>query len=108
MESGRSSPSRNTPDKSYMFPSHQNQYFDLVDPETIRPIDVVEVLVQAALAVWIGKTRLIDNNLCDPARPNEPHKNHSEFADTQPKQLTTSLPGCRQSGQPIKAKRADP
>src|ERR1700726_1013312 len=24
------------------FPSHQDEYFDLVDPETIRPIDVVE------------------------------------------------------------------
>ena len=35
--------------------------------------------------------------LVNPALPIEPHKNHSEFADTQPKQLTTSLPGCRQS-----------
>ena len=42
-------------------PGHQDEYFDLVDPETIRPIDVVEGPVRAALAVWIGETRLIDN-----------------------------------------------
>src|ERR1700730_12017887 len=38
------------------FPGHQDEYFDLVDPETIRPIDV-EGPVRAALAVWIGKAR---------------------------------------------------
>src|SRR6202035_4310206 len=48
------------------FPGHQDEYFDLVDPETIRPIDVVEGPVRAALAVWIGKTRLIDNIPCEP------------------------------------------
>jgi len=41
-------------------PGHQDEYFDLVDPETIRSIDVVEGPVAAALAVWIGKTRLIE------------------------------------------------
>ena len=45
---------------------HQDEYFDLVDPETIRPIDVVEGPVRAALAVWIDETRLIDNVLCEP------------------------------------------
>ena len=45
---------------------HQDEYFDLVDPETIRPIDVVEGPVRAALAVWIGEIRLIDKVLCEP------------------------------------------
>jgi pantoate--beta-alanine ligase len=42
------------------------EYFDLVDPETIRPVEVVNAPIRAALAVWIGKTRLIDNVLCEP------------------------------------------
>jgi len=43
-----------------VFPAIKMKYFDLVDPETIRSIDVVEGPVAAALAVWIGKTRLIE------------------------------------------------
>jgi len=43
------------------------EYFDLVDPDTIRPVDVVQAPVRAPLAAWIGKTRLIDNVLCEPA-----------------------------------------
>jgi pantoate--beta-alanine ligase len=60
-------------------PEIKIEYFDLVDPETIRPVDAVEGPVRVALAAWIGKTRLIDNVLCEPPRlPIEPHKNHSE------------------------------
>ena len=47
-------------------PDIKIDYFDLVDPETIRPVNAVEGPVRAALAVWIGKTRLIDNVLCEP------------------------------------------
>ena len=32
------------------------EYFDLVDPDTIQPVDVVNGPVRAALAVWIGET----------------------------------------------------
>jgi pantoate--beta-alanine ligase len=42
------------------------EYFDLVDPDTIRPVEVIETPVRAALAAWIGETRLIDNVLCEP------------------------------------------
>lgn len=47
-------------------PDIKSDYFDLVDPETLRPVNAVEGPVRAALAVWIGKTRLIDNVLCEP------------------------------------------
>jgi pantoate ligase/cytidylate kinase len=42
------------------------EYFDLVDPDTIQPIPIVGGSVRAALAAWIGGTRLIDNLLCAP------------------------------------------
>jgi pantoate--beta-alanine ligase len=45
------------------------EYFELIDPETIHPMDFVTGPVRAALAVWIGKTRLIDNLLCVPPAP---------------------------------------
>ncbi|HLK64303.1 MAG TPA: pantoate--beta-alanine ligase [Bryobacteraceae bacterium] len=44
-------------------------YFELVDPDTIRPVDVVEGPVRAAGAIWIGAIRLIDNIYCE----LEPH-----------------------------------
>jgi pantoate--beta-alanine ligase len=47
-------------------PEIKLEYFDLVDPDTIRPVDVVRAPVRAALAAWIGETRLIDNVLCEP------------------------------------------
>ena len=46
------------------------EYLDLVDPDTIRPVDYVEGPVRTALAAWIGKTRLIDNILCEPPAPS--------------------------------------
>jgi pantoate--beta-alanine ligase len=45
------------------------EYFELVDPDTIRPVHVVEKPVRAALAAWLGNVRLIDNVLCSP--PNK-------------------------------------
>ena len=39
-------------------PEIKLEYFELVDPDTIRPVDVVNAPVRAALAAWIGKTRL--------------------------------------------------
>lgn len=57
-------------------PGIRLEYFDLVDPDSIRPVDVVDAPVRAAMAVWIGKTRLIDNVLCEPpAVPVKQDKN---------------------------------
>ena len=47
-------------------PEIRLEYFDLVDPDTIRPVDAVDAPVRAAMAAWIGDTRLIDNVLCEP------------------------------------------
>jgi pantoate--beta-alanine ligase len=47
-------------------PEIRLEYLELVDPETIRPVEVVSAPVRAALAAWLGKTRLIDNILCEP------------------------------------------
>ena len=66
-------------------PDIKIDYFDLVDPETIRPVNAVEGPVRAALAVWIGKTRLIDNVLCEPPL----------LIETRKTVETTTLPRCR-------------
>lgn len=42
-------------------------YVEVVDWETLQPIETVERKSLAALAVWIGRTRLIDNVILDPA-----------------------------------------
>ena len=47
-------------------PQIKLDYFELVDPSTIRPLDVVEAPVRAAGAMWIGDIRLIDNIYCEP------------------------------------------
>jgi pantoate--beta-alanine ligase len=49
-------------------PGIRLEYFDLVDPETVQPVEIVKAPVQAAIAAWIGNTRLIDNVRCDPPR----------------------------------------
>jgi pantoate--beta-alanine ligase len=38
-------------------------YVDLVDAETLQPIDIAKPNALLALAVFFGKTRLIDNIL---------------------------------------------
>jgi pantothenate synthetase len=55
------------------------EYFELVDPDTIRPVDVVNAPVRAALAAWIGKTRLIDNLYCEPRPPSEQKRRSGRF-----------------------------
>jgi pantoate--beta-alanine ligase len=50
-------------------PEFRLEYLDLVDPDTIQPVDHVEGPVRAAVAAWIGRTRLIDNVLCEPPAP---------------------------------------
>jgi pantoate--beta-alanine ligase len=46
------------------FPEINVEYFELVDPETLRPVEFVHAPVRAAIAARIGTTRLIDNVLC--------------------------------------------
>jgi pantoate--beta-alanine ligase len=55
-------------------PDFRLEYFDLVDPDTIRSVYFVEAPVRAAMAAWIGKTRLIDNVLCKPNFTKPPTK----------------------------------
>jgi pantoate--beta-alanine ligase len=55
-------------------PDIRLEYFDLVDPDTIRSVYFVEAPVRAAMAAWIGKTRLIDNVLCKPNFTKPPTK----------------------------------
>lgn len=47
-------------------PSAKIDYIEIVDPKTLEPIDTVSGEALAALAVFIGKTRLIDNAVLKP------------------------------------------
>jgi pantoate--beta-alanine ligase len=42
------------------------EYLEIVDPETMQPVDRIEGPVRVAGALWVGETRLIDNLLCRP------------------------------------------
>ena len=42
------------------------EYLELVDPDTMQPVPQIEAPVIAAGALWVGKTRLIDNLRCTP------------------------------------------
>jgi pantoate--beta-alanine ligase len=39
------------------------EYFEIVDPLTMQPVDRIDGRVRVAGAMWIGSTRLIDNIL---------------------------------------------
>ena len=41
-------------------------YVSICDPETLEDVDRVEGAVLMTLAVWVGKTRLIDNAILKP------------------------------------------
>ncbi len=47
-------------------PQLRVEYFELVDPASLRPVEQVTGPVRAVTAVWLGNTRLIDNLLCSP------------------------------------------
>ena len=49
-------------------PSARIDYMVVVDPENLEDIETIEGEVLVALAVWIGKTRLIDNMLISPEK----------------------------------------
>ena len=44
------------------------EYFEIVDPEEMQPVDEVAGPVRVAAAAWVGSTRLIDNVLCEPVK----------------------------------------
>lgn len=44
-----------------LFDPVQLEYFSIVDPETLNPIERIEGSVLIAGAIWLGSTRLIDN-----------------------------------------------
>jgi len=52
----------------HSFPETKTEYISFCQPETLEEIDVIEKKVLLALAVKVGKTRLIDNALIDPAQ----------------------------------------
>ena len=39
------------------------EYLEIVDPETMQPVEIVDGPVRVAAALWVGATRLIDNLL---------------------------------------------
>jgi pantoate--beta-alanine ligase len=39
------------------------EYVALVDPDTLEPVERLAGRVVVALAVWVGNTRLIDNEV---------------------------------------------
>lgn len=48
------------------FPHNKVQYVEIVDPETLEKVTEIKGPVLIALAVFVGKTRLIDNRLVKP------------------------------------------
>jgi len=44
-----------------LFDGIQLEYFSIVDPETLMPVERIEGPVLIAGAIWLGSTRLIDN-----------------------------------------------
>jgi pantoate--beta-alanine ligase len=42
------------------------EYLEIVDPESMQPLERIDAPVRVAAAIWLGVTRLIDNLLCTP------------------------------------------
>jgi pantoate--beta-alanine ligase len=42
-------------------PSLRLEYLEIVDPETMQPVNAITGPVRVAGALWVGSTRLIDN-----------------------------------------------
>ena len=47
------------------------EYLDIVDPADFQPVRHVDGTVVAAGALWVGRTRLIDNVTCTPQETRE-------------------------------------
>jgi pantoate--beta-alanine ligase len=48
------------------YPEIRVEYLEIVDPENMQAVEPITGPVRVMSAVWIGKTRLIDNVLCRP------------------------------------------
>ncbi|MBT3233021.1 MAG: pantoate--beta-alanine ligase [Calditrichaeota bacterium] len=55
-------------------PGIKIQYIEFVDPKTLDPVQIIDRKVQVLLAVYIGKTRLIDNIEIGPGSKMKPFK----------------------------------
>ncbi|OFW01077.1 MAG: pantoate--beta-alanine ligase [Acidobacteria bacterium RIFCSPLOWO2_02_FULL_68_18] len=56
-------------------PRHEGlrlEYLELVEPDTMQPVESIDGPVLAAGALWVGSTRLIDNLTCDPPGTGAP------------------------------------
>ncbi|QER42500.1 pantoate--beta-alanine ligase [Thermodesulfobacterium sp. TA1] len=49
-----------------MYPYIIVQYIEVVDPETLEPVEIIEKPVLCAIAAYVGKARLIDNKIIEP------------------------------------------
>jgi pantoate--beta-alanine ligase len=47
-------------------PSARVEYFEVVDPDELQPVEEINAAVLVAGALWLGSTRLIDNVLAAP------------------------------------------
>ena len=54
-------------------PDAKIDYIQIVCPKTLTPVDKIEGQVLIALAVYVGKTRLIDNMLVEGSGQHRPH-----------------------------------
>ena len=69
IERGATDPADVAAAASATIPAHDTlrlEYLDIVDPDTIQPVDRVAAPVLVAGALWVGTTRLIDNLRCHP------------------------------------------
>jgi pantoate--beta-alanine ligase len=48
------------------FPQIRIEYFEIVDPVELQPVERIASPVRVAVAAWLGSTRLIDNILAGP------------------------------------------
>lgn len=52
------------------YPELRVEYLEIVEPDEMQPVDRINGPVRVAGAIWLGKTRLIDNLLCRPPASN--------------------------------------
>jgi pantoate--beta-alanine ligase len=71
IEAGATDPVAVKAEASAMLPPDDRlrlEYLELVAPETMQPVERIVETVTAAGALWVGRTRLIDNVSCTPPR----------------------------------------
>ena len=49
-------------------PGIRVEYFEIVDPDEMQPMETITIPARVAGAIWLGSTRLIDNVLVEKAR----------------------------------------